>query len=303
MKSPFCLVIGESLIDIVPGDHTLEEYPGGSPMNVAAGLGRLGRPTRLATWFGHDARGRLIAEHLAQSHVALVPGSDDAARTSTATVTFDTAGTAHYAFDLEWQMPSLAGLPIPLVAHAGSLGTALLPGADDVLTAVASLGRSGATISFDPNVRPAIVGEAGDRFERFVRVADIVKVSDEDLDCLYPGTDPLEAAKAWLGLGPALVVLTRGANGAVGLTAKDTITVAAPHVQVIDTVGAGDSFMAGLLHSLWDADLIGPGRRDELATLSADRLQPILELATNVAAITLTRAGANPPWAAELLAL
>ncbi|MCL2490706.1 MAG: carbohydrate kinase [Propionibacteriaceae bacterium] len=292
----FALVIGESLIDVVGAAR----LPGGSPMNVAVGLGRLGRPVKLATWFGQDTDGGLIAAHLASSHVGVVPGSDGAAHTSTAQVVFDDAGSASYMFDLEWRLAGLVGDLHPIVVHTGSIAAALQPGADDVLTALRAM-RGTATISFDPNVRPQIIGPADDvrpLMDEFVRLADIVKVSDEDLAWLNPGVPPIETARRWAaGENPALVVLTKGAQGVTAIIRGGEYDVAAPAVQVADTVGAGDAFMAGLLHALWGDGLLcdrGLNHISEPALLHA------LTVATQVAAITLSRPGADPPWSWEL---
>jgi fructokinase len=294
------IVIGESLIDIVPGRDGPAEHPGGSPMNVAVGLARLGRRTQLATWFGRDARGRTIAAHLAASNVGVLAGSDQAERTPTAEVIFDSHGSARYVFDLTWSPPPLPAGAAPLVAHAGSVGAALQPGAGDVLAALAELRSRGASVSFDPNCRPQIIGPAdGVRplLERFVAVADVVKASDEDLAWLYPGADPLVSARGWLAAGPSLLVLTMGARGVIGLTKNHRVDEPAPDVRVVDTVGAGDAFMAGLLHGLWAAGLLGGpiGQMDETA------MRQVLALASKVSAVTLTRAGADPPWRSELL--
>jgi fructokinase len=304
MSDGYALVLGESLIDIVPegADGERREYPGGSPMNVAVGLARLGRPTTLATWYGPDARGALIAAHLASSGVDVLPGSDKAIRTPTAEVVFDAHGSASYVFDLSWELPPLPDDARPLVAHTGSIGASLRPGADAVLAAMRAL-RSRATTTYDPNARPHIIGPAdGVRplMEALVETADVVKASDEDLAWLYPGTDPLDTARDWLARGPALVVLTRGPVGVVGLTRESELACPAPQVAIADTVGAGDSFMAGLIHGLWSADLLGAPRREALAAIPESTLQSLLESATRVAAVTLSRPGANPPWLAEL---
>ncbi|MCL2653531.1 MAG: carbohydrate kinase [Propionibacteriaceae bacterium] len=298
----YALVVGESLIDVVDGSR----YAGGSPMNVAVGLARLGRPAHLATWFGRDKDGALLANHLAQSHVEVVPGSDGANHTSTAQVRFDEAGSASYVFDLEWRLPASfvndVTAPAPVVAHTGSIAAALQPGVTDVLTVIEGLAGLTA-VSFDVNVRPNIIGPLAEVLpfaERFASLADIVKASDEDLAWLYPGVPPLVSARRWASEGTALVVLTKGAEGVTAITGSDEIDVPAPTVQVVDTVGAGDAFMAGLLHALWGAGLLGPGARDALRSMDETALRQALSVATQVAAITLSRPGANPPWAAEL---
>ena len=291
------LVIGESLVDVLPGGV---ERPGGSPLNVAVGLARLGHAVELATWFGADDRG--LARHLASSGVMIVPGSDAAPRTSSATVSFDEHGSAHYVFDLLWRVPSLPAGARALVVHAGSIGSMLAPGARDALAAVRAR-RDGATISYDPNVRPQIVGPvegARPLAEAFVDAADVVKVSDEDLAWLYPDVEPLASAGAWAARGPALLVLTRGEHGVLAFTREGVCGRPAPRVAVVDTVGAGDAFLAGLLHALWTDGLLGADRRAALAAIDRDTLRACLDVASRVAAITLSRPGADPPWAAEM---
>jgi fructokinase len=164
-----------------------------------------------------------------------------------------------------------------------------------------------ATISFDPNCRPSIITDvdyARRQTEKFVCLADVVKASDEDLAWLYPGEDPLDSARRWLSLGgsegPALVVVTRGAEGPWGVNASGEVQFAAPSVRVADTVGAGDSFMAALLSGVVDLGLDGAQNRKGLRELSADSLRDLLARAAWAAAVTVSRAGANPPTRAEL---
>ena len=296
------LVLGEALVDIVPSGSGVAEHPGGSPLNVAVGLGRLGHAVTLGTWIGDDPRGRAILDHLAASGVTVLPGSTGAPRTSSASVAFDAAGTAHYTFDLTWELPPLPAAT-PLVAHTGSIGAALHPGADSVLAALRAL-QPTTSISYDPNTRPQIMDrdQVLPLAEAFVALADVVKASDEDLAWLYPGVPPETAARAWLDTGPSLVILTQGPAGVVGLTRTLRIAHPAPSVTVADTVGAGDAFMAGLLHGLWQADLLGANRRTALGQLDSPTLAHLLELASAVAAITLSRPGADPPRLAELTA-
>jgi len=303
LRGDYALVIGESLVDVVGGAR----HPGGSPMNVAVGLARLGRPVELATWFGRDDDGALLSNHLAGSHVDLVPGSRGADHTSTAQVRFDDTGSASYLFDLEWQLPvdfvDDVAAPVPVVVHTGSIAAVLQPGAERVATVVERLaGRP--TVSFDVNIRPQIIGtvdEVRPLAEKLVRLSDIVKASDEDLTWLYPDRPPVASARDWAGAGPSLVVCTKGADGVTAITRDGEIDVPAPDVQVADTVGAGDAFMAGLLHALWGAGLLGHGAHDGLKHIDATTLRQALDVATKVAAITLRRPGANPPWMSELV--
>lgn len=304
-RGPRALVVGEALVDIVRRlDGRVDEHPGGSPANVAIGLGRLGRPVDLLTWFGPDARGDRVRAHLEDSAVHIVAGSDGAARTPVAIATLDATGAATYTFDLDWQVPAAVALPADLaVVHSSTIGAALAPGGASVLRLLAGA-RALSTVTYDPNIRPALLGSvaaARPLVERLVGLADVVKASDEDLAWLEPGVAPADVAARWASAGPALVVLTRGGDGLIAVTSGGvSVEVAAPRVAVADTVGAGDSFMSGLIDGLWSAGLLGAARRTALAAIDRDTLIRILERSARIAAITVSRAGANPPWAAEL---
>lgn len=306
-------VIGEALVDVVQRSSGIDAHVGGSPLNVAVGLARLDHAVQFIGRFGKDAYGDSIAAHLRSSSV-MVPLPPDESPTSVATALIDDDGAASYTFDLAWELPGLAArLPFMLqgtsLLHTGSIATMLEPGAADVLAAVEHA-HPNATVSFDPNCRPSIIKDrefARAQVERFVALADVVKASDEDLEWLYPGVDVLESARRWLGLGgsggPAVVVVTRGADGPWGVTAAGEAQVDAPKVEVADTVGAGDSFMAALLSGIVDHGLAGAQNRDELHAMPAEVLEGLLNHAARAAAITVSRPGANPPTRAELNAL
>ncbi|MFE4976736.1 carbohydrate kinase [Kitasatospora sp. NPDC056651] len=288
------LVVGECVADIVRTDGAPDRvHPGGSPANVAYGLARLGRPATLLTELGPDANGRLIRRHLESAGVRV--RAAEVARTPSAVVELDGRGQAQYTFDIGWTLPPTGltgptGLAEPPAAiHLGSIAAVTEPGAASVLALVEHWhGR--ARISYDPNVRPALMGDragAVRRVERCVALSDLVKASDEDLAWLYPGERPEAVAERWLSLGPSTVAVTLGAQGAFARTAEGGhVEVAAVPVRVADTVGAGDSFMAALL----DARATG-----------AD-LPGCLTRAVTAAALTVARPGANPPSAAELAA-
>lgn len=297
------LVVGEALVDIVQRvDGSIAEHPGGSPANVALGLARLGRRTSLLTRIGDDERGREICRHLEAGGVRLVPGSLTGQRTSTATARLDHLGAASYEFDLDWRLPTGAGIGDCLALHTGSIAAFLAPGGDAVLDLVARA-TGQVTVSYDPNIRPRLMGEppaARARVERLVAACDVVKVSEEDLGWLAPGEDVPDVVRGWLGSGPAVVVVTSGGEGAHGLTRAGSVDVAAPPIVVRDTVGAGDAFMAGLLDYLTGADLLGPARREALRSMDLTTLSAMLGHAVRVAAFTCTRSGAQPPTRAEL---
>ncbi|MFJ8129135.1 carbohydrate kinase family protein [Streptomyces hydrogenans] len=293
------LVIGECVADIVRGPGAADVvHPGGSPANVAYGLARLGRPVTLLTQLADDPSGRLVAAHLTGAGVRLAIGGVPA-RTPSAVVTLDGRGQAEYAFDIAWTLtaeePPATPEPVRHV-HLGSIAAVTEPGAATVLALTGRL-RPAATVSYDPNVRPALMGEHGPavaRVERCVALADLVKASDEDLAWLYPG-EPVEAVAArWLALGPAVVLVTRGGDGALAVTREHTVAAGAPAVAVVDTVGAGDSFMSAVLDALAGRD------RAALDALGADALGGLLARAGAAAAVTVSRAGARPPDRAEL---
>ncbi|MFF2901409.1 carbohydrate kinase [Streptomyces sp. NPDC057966] len=298
------LVIGECVADIVrlPGAAD-QVHPGGSPANVAYGLARLGHATTLLTQLGPDDNGRLIRDHLAGAGVE-VRTDDATAATPSAAVTLDGDGRAAYTFEIAWALGPVSLDRPPRHVHTGSIAAVMEPGAATVLGAVESL-RTAASVSYDPNVRPELMGDhdsAVRRVERCVALSDVVKASDEDLEWLYPGQDPERVAERWLTAGPALVLVTRGGDGALAVLPWGRVTVDALPTEVVDTVGAGDAFMSGTLHALAGQGLLGADGRERLRSLDRTRVADVLRHAAASAAVTVARAGANPPDAAELKA-
>ncbi len=305
-------VVGEALVDIIerPGSVAPEEHPGGSPANVALTLARLGNETHLLTRLGTDPRGARVAEHLADSGVRLVPGSMTEGRTSTAAARLGAGGAATYEFDLHWELPDpLPDLPAGTVCvHTGSIAALLSPGADQVVRWCADA-RPTATISYDPNLRPSLIGSAEQvrpEVEQLVAGADVVKLSDEDAAWLAPGVDPEALAAGWLGGsdtdgGPAVVVVTRGGKGAVAFCAAGRVEVPQVTVAVADTVGAGDSFSGALIDALATEQLLGAERREALRAISLPGLERVVAHAAKVAAVTVSRPGADPPRRDELV--
>ncbi len=300
------LVVGEALVDAVRRpDGSRDEFPGGSPANVALGLGRLGRRVDLLTWIAPDASGDLVRRHLQRSHVTVLRGDRTPPTTPVATAHLDEAGVATYEFDLTWDLPSTwdEGDDDPLVVHTGSIGAVLAPGGAQVERLLTAR-RPRSTVTYDPNLRPALMGDPAHvrpTVERLVALADVVKVSDEDLAWLLPGVAPAEIAEQWARSGPALVVVTHGGEGAFACTSAGARTsVPAPAVTVADTVGAGDSFMAGLIDGLWSSGLLGGDRRTALHAVDVETVERVLARCARIAAITVSRHGANPPSLAEL---
>ena len=296
MSKPRFAVVGEALVDVVvPSTGEQQRAPGGSPLNVAVGLSRLGIDTVLLTELGDDESGRLVVEHLRSSDVALDEGSVVPGRaTSTATATLDEHGAASYAFDVRWTLTPRT-LPSGATAlHVGSLGTALRPGRDSVLDLVAQAGRAGLLVTLDPNARPTLTPDARQAWRDVLEVAaaaDIVKLSDEDAAFLQPGAPVEQVAADLLGPRTRLVVVTGGGTGAYAVSAAGFAQVHSRAIHVVDTVGAGDSFMAALLtvvveHGLDDLD--------------EPRLSAYLAAAHEAAAVTVSRRGADPPRRSEL---
>ena len=304
MTSPIT-VVGEALIDIVvPNGGEPVEHVGGSPANVAVGLARLGHATRLATHIGADARGRRIADLMRAEGVDLAAGSTSATRTPTAVAHLDADGVATYDFDLDWQMDAAAVSAASTGhLHTGSIAGTLLPGADAVWELVRST-RDRATISYDPNARPSLMGSpeaARPVIERLIRLADVVKASDEDVRWLYPGRPLPQVLADWAAMGPSVCAVTQGGQEAVVLAAGELQRFPTLPAAVVDTVGAGDSFMSGLISGLLDAGLLGEAAaRERLRFADWPQLNAAISRALACAAITVSRAGANPPTRAEL---
>ena len=299
MSTPAALVIGEALIDLVREvDGTVHSRPGGSPANVAVGLARLGVATELLSCLGADAHGDALREHLQLSGVTLRAGSATTDRTSTAEARIGADGAATYRFDINWNPGEIQLCPVRLI-HTGSLATVVEPGAGAVESALAAA-HPGTLISFDPNVRPSLGlprDEVRRRVERIAGLAHLVKMSDEDLEWLYPA-EPFSAIAARMhASGVHLFIVTRGAQGCTLSTARWTSEIPALPVTVADTIGAGDAFMSGLLYAILTAD-------GDQAVRSGDLSQEVAEgwarTALHSAAITVSRHGAQPPYPADL---
>jgi fructokinase len=307
MSHPHVLAIGEALIDVVITHDQPDspiEIPGGSPANVALTLGRLGRPVELATWIGRDERGRLIDFHLSDSGVHITDASRGATHTSTALARLDEHGAASYIFDLEWAPTGPIDVPdTAQIIEAGSISAIIEPGASAVLDAL-TRGREHALVCFDPNARPSIMGDPEATLvsiERFIALSDVVKVSDEDIEWLTGGAPVDDVVERWLCLGPSLIVVTCGKHGSLVATSSGVRFTKTPgDVAVVDTVGAGDSFMGGMIDALWGMGLRGAGAREALRALPEEQVRAVIDRASAVSDVTVSRKGANPPWAHEL---
>lgn len=306
-------VAGEAVIDLVaaePGGAYLA-LPGGSPANVAVGLSRLGVPTRMLARISGDPFGRRLHAHLVRNDVdagAVVRAAEPSSvafvhRGGDEPPSFDLRITA--TADWQWTADEVTGLRLDDVAalHIGSLAMVMPPGAD-VLAGFARQAHATATISYDPNCRPEVMEhlpDARSRIEALLRAADIVKISDADLEWLRPGADPGHFADDLLSAGVTLVAVTHGAAGSVIAGPRcSPRRLHAYRADVLDTVGAGDSYMSAVLAALFRRGLLGAERRDALRSVTASTLAEVFDEAARAAALTCSRRGADPPTRNEL---
>ena len=301
------VVAGEALVDLVPGpDGHLRAHPGGGPFNVARTIGRLEEPVAYLGRVSTDRHGVALRARLAADGVRLdaIVSTDEPTTVAVAeldgggaaTYRFETTGTAAPGLTAE---QALGALPSRIdILHVGTLGLVLEPMAT-ALEAVVEAMPTETLVAIDPNCRPGATPDASGyrrRIARLLRRADLVKVSDDDLAFLEPELPPLEAARRLLDRGPSLILLTRGAVGAVVLTAEQEMLVRAPAVKVVDTVGAGDAF-GGAFLAWWRWHGLGPSHLTQL-----DQAAEATRFACAAASLTCERAGAVPPRRAELTA-
>ncbi|MFI6507276.1 carbohydrate kinase [Streptosporangium sp. NPDC050855] len=306
-------VLGECVADAFPvdgpepGGLTLRVLPGGGPTNTAVALARLGTRTRFLGRISRDAFGALFRAHLDASGVDLSACVSAAEPSTLAVATLDDAGRAGYSFhaegaaDWQWSAAELTADRVGSAAclHTGSLTLVRGPGAELVENLLSALPET-VTVSIDPNVRAELVDPAvyRARMPRWCALADIVKLSDDDLEYVHPGEPAERVCDAWHAAGVRLVVVTRGPRGALVSVDGARARVPALAAEVVDTVGAGDSFTAGLLHRLGTEGLLG-GR---LKALDLERAVEAAAFASRVAALTCSVPGADPPWARDLAA-
>lgn len=305
------LSCGEALIDMLPRTSTLGEpafspYAGGAVFNTAIALGRLGAPAAFFSGVSTDMLGEILADTLTASKVDTSYCARSSRPTTVAFVKL-VNGQATYAFYDEGtagRMLSVDDLP----TLPASIGTLFFGGISLVNDPAASTyealqaRESGTRVTMiDPNIRPGFIAGKEDqyraRIERMIARADIVKLSDEDLHWLMGAGDLEALSRQILSKGPKIVFITEGAAGARAITATQNRFVAATPVTVADTVGAGDTFNAGALAAL---HAIGALTKSRLAMISDTELDAALTLGTSAAAVTVSRPGANPPWAHEL---
>ncbi len=310
------LVCGEALIDFFPSRGpastplSFEGKFGGSPFNVAFGITRMGIPSAFFSCLSTDLFGTALKEFLVKEGVDLSLSHESELPTTLAFVQLDANGSPQYAFNNENaadRMLTVDALPKELsdeilALSFGSFSLAVEPCA----TAYETLMQREAkrrVIALDPNIRPRLIADMDahrQRIERMLGYATLVKVSTEDLQALYGTESPENIARAWQKKGPALIVVTDGPNGAYALLQNDWITYPGKRVNVIDTVGAGDTFQATLLSGLHQRKLLS---HKALRELTQAQLAPVVENAIAAASLTCTRRGAELPYAAEIEAV
>ncbi|CAL9291978.1 carbohydrate kinase family protein [Streptomyces sp. SudanB52_2052] len=304
-------VLGECVADAfaeaatAANELALRVLPGGGPANTAVALARLGTPARFLARLSGDVFGRLFRTHLEASGVDLTYAVAAAEPSTLAVAELDAQGQAVFSFhaqntaDWQWAPGELSRVDLSETAcvHTGSLALVRRPGAAVVEEFLATAAPR-ATISIDPNVRPLLVNPDvyRDRLAHWCGLADILRLSEDDLTLLLPGTPPEQACDLWHAAGVRLVVITLGADGALASLDGERLRVPAVATRVVDTVGAGDSFTAGLLHHLAARGVLG-GR---LAGLGLDDVAEACGFAARVAARTCSVVGPNPPWRDQL---
>jgi fructokinase len=302
------LISGEALIDLIPDPVKANAYDavlGGSPFNVAIGLARLGSQTAFVSRLSADGNGEALAAALVENGVDLGFVARDMRPTTLAFVMRGTAKTgSRYsfyldatAFDGPWPFPAewpKGGRHL----HVGSI-SAVDPRHGQTVVEALQAARLHATISYDPNIRPLVTPDRDSvsrLVERQASLAHVVKASEEDLEWLYPGRALDDGLSAWAKLGPRFCVVTRGECGALAMLGTTRIEVPAPHVDVVDTVGAGDSFMSALLSAMDRDSALGADTRSPIRR----ELEHWLRFAAAASAITCTRKGSDPPTRPEV---
>jgi fructokinase len=304
------LCCGEALIDMLPrtstqGEAAYAPYAGGAVFNTAIALGRLGIETSFFTGLSDDMLGDVLRESLEASHVDFSLASVSSRPTTVAFVKL-VDGSATYAFydeNTAGRMITRADLPVIgddcEAMHFGAISLIPEP-CGDAYEALLARECAKRVISLDPNIRPGFIKDKQAHMARIKRMAansDIVKFSDEDLEWFGMGSDQAALAAYWLNQGAKLVIVTKGAEGADGYTQNFKVSVPGVKVDVVDTVGAGDTFDAGVLASLKRDGVL---TKVNMASLSRGNVHEALAVAAKAAAVTVSRAGANPPWAKEI---
>ena len=298
-------VCGEALIDLIPVEPGSEQriaIPGGGPANTAHALARLEIATEFIGGLSDDQYGQRMRAEFIAGRVGLTFTPEHQLPTCLAIVSIALDGGATYEFKIDGTATfafATKNLPEPKVIkpdaiYIGTLGTIIEPGAS-ILKDWILKAKEYAPIIYDPNIRSSVISDRS-RYQEVVKnwvaLSNIVKASEDDLAWLYPDTDPLEIARSWVSLGVELVVITKGENGIIGVTENQEVSIPGVQVDVIDTVGAGDTVGAVLVEALVEFGL---------EKLTSELLSHTLHRAALAAAITCSRLGANPPTKTELL--
>jgi fructokinase len=294
-------VVGEVLIDLIPEGAVREPIVGGGPANTARALARLGIDTQFVDGISSDQYGQMAKNELLTAGAKLdyVKYSDkptclaivSLSESGLATYEFVIENTATFDFTSEW-LPN-PQTDHPSLLHIGTLATVIEPGASILFEWAQSVVKV-APIVFDPNIRPAVISDRAQyvaQVERWVAISSAVKVSDDDINWLYPSLEIEQVVNNWLTKGPSLIVVTHGEKGLIGYRKDEKVIVDAVKVTVADTVGAGDTVGAILVEAIL---------KDGVASLTGSRLESMLKRAAKAAAITVSRVGANPPISEEL---
>ncbi len=315
MQNPMIICCGEALIDMLPTDlgdgrKAFVPVPGGALFNTAIALGRLGEDTGFLSGISTDMFGAQLIGHLQASMVSVDFCVRSDHPTTLAFVTFDNGDATYSFFDENsagrnldlGAIPDLPESELPEnvdALHFGGISLIAEP-CGTAYEALVARHCQTRVMSFDPNIRPSFVTDEKayrERLERMLTNSDIIKVSVEDLDWLRPGESFEAAAAVWIKNGTSIVILTRGELGARALTRRYDISVPAPETDVVDTVGAGDAFNAGMLSALRSNGVLG---KTGLPQIDQSELYKALEFGVLVAAKTVSRSGANPPWRKEI---
>ncbi|WP_147107583.1 carbohydrate kinase [Tateyamaria sp. syn59] len=298
---------GEALIDMIPNDRdAYVPHVGGAVLNTAVALGRLGEDVGLITGLSSDPFGAMIEDHMTASNVSTAYAVRSDRNTTLAFVHLENGNATYTFYDAETATRNIQPIDIasvPAGTKAVFFGGISLcnPPVADTLLALALSQPADRLVMADPNIRPGFVSDQDDyrtRLTKLIGRADIVKLSDDDIGWLVPDGDLSAKAQAILDMGAKMLLLTEGGDGATAHLKNGTeVRVSAEKAQVIDTVGAGDTFNAACLAALRRADALSPAAID---TLNETTLTDMLTFAARAAAVTVSRAGANPPWQAEL---
>lgn len=300
---------GEALIDMIAQiDGAYVPVPGGSPMNVAVALGRQGINSSIVTPISTDEFGKMLIRHMENSNVDTSRVTFTKAPTTIAIASMDILGEAKFSFyidgcsqgELGYEVLSEQVGDVDFLFVGGSFALVVehMTKSFDELFAFVRSSQKPKTIFFDPNIREAVIGDSWDlvrnNFERWVSGSTIVKASDVDLNWLYPGVPYQELATEWIErFDLNLAIVTRADKGAQAFTKTESVNMPAKAVNVVDTLGTGDAFSAGVIKWLIDNNKYHPA---DISNLSRSQLEAALDLGVNLAADTCRREGSDPPY-------